>query len=208
MHSRADRIVDVLSVVLISVAAVLTALCSYQSGLWEGEQTRMYSTADANRQLAAQNADRANTLTNIDVAIFTHWVQATDSGNTRFATFLYRRFRKEFVPALDAWIATKPFENANAPSSPFVMPEYKLEARADAAKHQTLASAASKAANLANHHSDEFMLLTVIFAAVSFLAGISTKMVYPNHAIVVSLSLIGAIYGAIRLFELPFIRMN
>src|SRR5580698_7000825 len=136
MHSRADRIVDVLSVVLISVAAVLTAMCGYQSGLWDGHQTRLYSTANAARLHSAEEAERANVLTSIDVAIFIHYVQAVDSGNTRFEQFLFRRFRPEFVPAMRAWLATKPFQNAGAPSSPFAMPQYHLKSREDAAAYE------------------------------------------------------------------------
>jgi hypothetical protein len=208
MHSRADRIVDVLSVVLISVAAVLTAVCGYQSGLWDGEQTRMYSTANADRLHSAEESDRANVLTSIDVAVFVHYVEAVDSGNVRFERFLYHRFRPEFVPAMRAWLATKPYQNAGAPSTPFVMPQYHLSSRVEAGKYQERASQDFDRAGQANGNADEFTLLTVIFAAVSFLAGISTKMVFPNHTIVVALGLVATIYGVIRLLELPFARMG
>jgi hypothetical protein len=208
MHGKADRIVDILSVVLISVAAVLTALCGYQSGLWEGQQTRMYSTANADRLHSAEDADRANALAAIDVAVFIHYVQAVDAGNARFEQFLYRRFRPEFVPAMRAWLATKPFQNDRAPSSPFVMPQYRLQSRLEAAKYEKLAGVDFDEAGKANHNADEFVLLTVIFAAISFLAGISTKMTYPRHAIVVALALVGTIYGIVRLFELPLTRGN
>ncbi|HEY3675074.1 MAG TPA: hypothetical protein VGK84_03705 [Candidatus Tumulicola sp.] len=199
---------DVLSVVLISVAAVLTALCGYQSGLWDGDQTRMYSTANADRLHSAEDADRANVLTGIDVAVFIHYVQAVDAGNARFERFLYRRFRPEFVPAVRAWLATKPFQNAGAPSSPFVMPQYRLKSRIEAGEFEKQAALDFDAAGKANRNADAFLLLTVIFAAVSFLAGISTKMVFPNHAIVVALALLGLIYGVYRLLELPFTRMG
>lgn len=208
MHGKADRIVDVLSVVLISVSAVLTALCGYQSGLWDGEQTRMYSTANADRLHSSEEADRANALAAIDVAVFVHYVQAVDSNNVRFADFLYRRFRPEFVPAMHAWLATKPFQNVRAPSTPFAMPQYRLKSREESAGYEKRAAADFDEAGRANHNADEFVLLTVIFAGVSFLAGISTKMTYPRHAIVVALGLIATFYGVVRLFELPLIGMN
>ena len=43
-----------------------------------------------------------------------------------YSTFLYKRFRPEFEPALQAWLAEDPGTNPSAPSSPFVMPEYTL----------------------------------------------------------------------------------
>jgi hypothetical protein len=208
MHGRADRIVDVLSVVLISVSAVLTALCGYQSGLWEGAQTRMYSTANADRLHSTEEADRANPLAAIDVAVFIHYVQAVDGNDIRFKDFLFRRFRPEFVPAMRAWLATKPFENVRAPSTPFAMPQYRLQSREEARDYEKRAATDFDEAGRANHNADEFVLLTVIFAGVSFLAGISTKMVFPSHAIVVTLGIIATVYGVVRLFELPLHGMN
>lgn len=203
-HTRADRAVDVGSVVLISVAAVLTALCGYQSGRWGGQQARSYSVANANRLQAAEAADRANALTAIDVAVFLQYVEAVDAGNTRLSNFLYNRFRPEFLPALRAWLAARPLRNARAPSSPFVMPQYSLKTRAEARSYEALATENFNAAVTATHHSDDFLLLTVIFAAVSFLAGISTKMAYPRHAIIVAIALLATIYGVVRLIALPF----
>lgn len=204
-HGRADRVVDVAAVVLISVAAVLTALCGYQSGRWGGQQSRLYSMANASRLRSAEAADRANVLTAIDVAVFLHYVEAVDAGKTRLSDFLYRRFRPEFLPAMRAWLATKPLHNAAAPSSPFVMPQYSLKTRTEAIADERLAADNFNAAVTATHHSDDFLLLTVIFAAVSFLAGISTKMVYPRHAIVVAVASIATISGIVRLTALPFL---
>lgn len=204
-HTRADRVVDIAAVVLISVAAVLTALCGYQSGRWGGAQSRLYSVANANRLRSAESADRANALTAIDVAVFIHYIEAVDGGNSRLANFFYARFRPEFLPAMRAWLATKPLLNARAPSSPFVMPQYSLRTRAESRSDEALAASNFNAAVTATRHSDDFLLLTVIFAAVSFLAGISTKMVYPRHAILVAIALLATIYGLLRLVELPFL---
>jgi hypothetical protein len=203
-HSRVDRIVDVAAVLLISVAAVLTALCGYQSGRWGGQQARLYSIANANRLRSDEAADRANVLTSIDVAVFLHYIEAFDAGNARLTTFISKRFRPEFLPAMRAWVATHPLRNPRAPSSPFVMPQYSLKARAEARSYELLATENFNAAVTATRHSDDFLLLTVIFAAVSFLAGISTKLVYPRHAIVVALAALATIYGLVRLSGLPF----
>jgi hypothetical protein len=204
VHSKADRFVDVASVVLISIAAVLTALCGYQSGRWSGEQARLYSAADSDRLQSAEEMDRANAVSAVDIAIFVHYVQAVDAGNTRFASFLYGRMRSEFEPAFRAWLATKPFQNTKAPKTPFEMPQYKLKADNTAGKYSDSARRSFQGAVRATHNADEFLLLTVIFAGVSFLAGVSTKMVYPRHAVVVAFALIATCYGLTRLVVLPF----
>src|SRR5271155_2970388 len=97
--NRIDRVVDVASVVLISVAAVLSALCGYQSGRWGGEQARLYNIANADRTHAAEASDRANVLTAIDVAVFLRYIDAIDTHDTRMAEFLDRRLRPEMRPA-------------------------------------------------------------------------------------------------------------
>jgi hypothetical protein len=200
-----DRVVDVASLILISVAAVLTALCGYQSGRWGGQQARLYGVANTDRLRSAEAADRANALTAIDVAVFLHYLDAVHARDAQLADFLYGRFRPEFQPAVRAWLATKPLQNPHAPSSPFVMPQYSLKTRAQAAAYDAIASKSFDEAVDATHHSDDFLLLTVIFAGVSFLAGVSTKLVYPRHAIVVVIGTVALIYGIIRLAELPFI---
>lgn len=200
-----DRIVDFASVLLISVAAVLTAVCGYQSARWSGQQTRLYNVANASRTNSAEAAARANTLTVIDVALFLDYINAVDAGDARKVQFLSKRFRPEMRPAMRDWLASKPLTNPHAPSSPFVMPEYRLRTNAEARKGAATAAASFNDALAANRHADEFVLLTVIFAAVSFLAGISTKMTYPRHAIVVALGFVGLVYGIVRLVALPFL---
>ena len=197
-----DRIVDLASVALISIAALLSAVCGYQAGRWDGEETRLYNLADASRILAAEASDRANVLSAIDVAVFLQYINAVDAGDTRKAQFLYRRQRPEMRQATAAWLATKPLQNAKAPSSPFVMPQYHLRTRAEARSLDDDAKASFTQAQIAKRHSDDFLLLTIVFASVSFLAGMSTKMVYPRHAIVIAVGTLGLIYGLVRLAEL------
>ncbi len=190
---------------LISIAAVLSAVCGYQSGRWSGQQARSYNVANADRIQSAEAADRANVLTAIDVALFLQYVDAVDAGNAPKAQFIYQRLRPEMKTAMVAWLATKPRKNPKAPSSPFVMPQYSLATKAEAKRLEDTAGVSFAEAQIANQHADDFLLLTVIFAGVSFLGGISTKMVYPRHAFLVSLGVIGLIYGLVRLVELPFL---
>jgi hypothetical protein len=200
-----DRVVDIASVVLISAAAVLTALCGYQSGRWGGQQMRLYNVANARRIQSAQVADRGLALTAIDVNLFLNYINAVAAGDTRLAQFIDHRFRHEMQPAMKAWLATKPLTNAKAPSSPFVMPQYTLRTDAEARAYEAQSAANFEAAQGANRHSDDFLLLTVIFAVVSFLAGMSTKMSYPRHAIIVGIGFIALAYGLARLVFLPFL---
>jgi hypothetical protein len=200
-----DRFADFASVVLISVAAVLSALCGYESGRWSGHQARFYNVANADRIASAEAAGRANALNLIDVALFLQYVDAVDAGDQPKERFIYQRLRPEMKPAMMAWLATKPRTNPKAPSSPFVMSQYSLATKAEARRLEQDAGASFKEAQAANQLSDDFLLLTVIFAGVSFLGGMSTKMGYPRHAILIGIGIVGAIYGVVRLVQLPFL---
>jgi hypothetical protein len=202
-ESRFDRTVDIASVILISLATVLTAWCGYEAARWTALQTRSYNDASALRMQAAVSEGRSNTLETIDVATFLQFVRAVSTHTTEEQNFIYKRFRPEMKRAVDAWIATKPLTNPAAPSSPFAMPQYELKTTQEAERLNALSSERFVEATQSNERGDQYVRLTVIFAAVSFLAGISTRFVFPNHLIVVVLGFGALAFGLIRLFELP-----
>jgi hypothetical protein len=202
-ESRFDRTVDIASVILISLATVLTAWCGYEAARWTALQTRSYNDASALRMQSAVSEGRSNTLQTIDVATFLEFVRAVATHSTLEQEFIYKRFRPEMRRAVDAWIATKPLTNASAPSSPFAMPQYQLKTTQEAARLNALSSERFVEATQSNERGDQYVRLTVIFAAVSFLAGISTRFVFPNHLIVVVLGFAALAFGLIRMFELP-----
>lgn len=202
-ESPFDIWVDFASVVLISAATVLTAWCGYESARWTALQSRQYNESSAQRVAASVDSSRFNTLEVIDVGMFLQYVGAIAAGRTDEEAFIYRRFRPEMKRAVDAWLATKPRTNAAAPPSPFAMPQYSLSTGKDADRLNALAAANFEKATAANERGDAYVRLTVIFAAVSFLAGISTKFRFPSHIVIVVAGFGALIFGLIRMLELP-----
>lgn len=202
-ESPFDRWVDLASVILISAATVLTAWSGYQAARWTALQTRQYNEASSQRIASAVAGGRANALGVIDVATFLEFVNAQASGRTMEREFIYRRFRPEMRRAVDAWLATRPLKNPAAPSTPFAMPAYRLHENEESARLSTLASSTFQAATRSSEIGDAFVRLTVIFAAVSFLAGISTKLVSPNHVFIIVTGFGALAFGLILMFELP-----
>ena len=98
----------------------------------------------------------------------------------QLADFYFKRFREEFKPAVDAWIATRPLRNANAPPTPFAMPEYKLEARAEAERLEVVAEAFAAQVRLNIQRASNYVLGVVLFASALFFAGMSTKLTAPK----------------------------
>jgi hypothetical protein len=112
----------------------------------------------------------------IDVATFIQWVDARERDLTRLASFYRARFREEFTPAFQAWLATKPFTNKAAPKTPFEMPQYRLQASDRADRLEARAAAQSQHAKDANQRADDYTLAVVLFASALFFAGLSTKL--------------------------------
>lgn len=173
--SRFDRLVEFAAAVVLALATVATAWAGYQAALWGGDQTQHMAAASAANVRAAQASNAALQTASLHANLFVAWVTALSGEEQELADFLYARFPTELKVAADAWIATKPRQNADAPLTPFVMAEYQLPQNAEAARFQQRAEEEARLANAANETSDRYVLLTVIFASVLFFGGISGK---------------------------------
>jgi hypothetical protein len=172
--------VEVVATVTLALAAVATAWSGYQANRWHGEQAIAFSHANATRLESTRASNLANTQTEIDVATFTQWVDAYARHETRLADFYRKRFRSEFQPAVAAWVATQPLRNANAPLTPFAMPNYRLAAAAQAGRLQVAAEAAAAEASRDVQHANNYVLAVVLFSAALFFGGISTRLQRPR----------------------------
>ncbi len=172
--------IELVATLLLAVATVATAWSGYQSTRWNGEQAKAGGRANALRIESAKAAGLANTQTEVDVASFTQWVNAYTLQQTTLADFYFKRFRPEFLPAVNAWIATRPLKNPAAPPTPFAMPQYKLAARAQSERLDAEAAAFSARVGLYIQRASNYVLGVVLFASALFFAGMSTKLTAPR----------------------------
>ena len=172
--------VEVAATVLLAIAAVATAWSSYQATRWNGEQAKTSGRVNKTRIQAARAADLSNAQKQIDVATFMQWVDAYANGETELVNFYRARFRNEFKPAFNAWIATKPLKTKGAPLTPFAMPEYQLAAKAEAARLDQTAEVLSAGVRRDIQRSSNYVLGVVLFAVALFFAGMSTKLTAPG----------------------------
>jgi hypothetical protein len=171
-----ERRFELAATVLLAMAAVATAWAAYQSARWHGEQAKAQSASIAARVESTRQASVANRDAQIDVALFTQFVDAYARDEVVLARFYRKRFRAEFRPAFRAWVATRPRTNRGAPLSPFAMPQYELAASANADGLEAKAAAASKRVGGFIQRADNYSLAVVLFAASLFFAGISTRL--------------------------------
>ena len=174
-----DR-VELAAAVLLSLAAVATAWSGYQATRWNGEQARTASTVNKTRLEAARTADLATSQTQVDVATFVAWADAYAQDDTELADFYRDRFRPEFVPAFDAWVATRPLQTEGAPPTPFAMPEYQLAATAEANRLDAEAEVLAADVRSYIQRSSNYVLCVVLFSLALFFAGLSAKLRRPG----------------------------
>ena len=187
-NASIDR-VDLAATVLLALATVATAWSGYQASRWNGEQAKAFSRSNAARIESTRASGLADTQTQIDVATFTQWVDAYARKETMLADFYFKRFRAEFKPAVAAWIATKPLKSPDAPLTPFAMPEYQLEARAEAERLEADAESWATKARANVQRATNYVLAVVLFASALFFAGMSTKL--PSYGLRVVLLALG-----------------
>jgi hypothetical protein len=167
---------EVVVTVLLVVAALGTSWSSYQATRWNGEQAKAASRTNAIRIEAARAQGLSQTQTQIDVATFIAWADAAQSGEPELADFYVDRFREEFRPAFEAWLATEPLTAPGAPPTPFAMTEYQVEAKQEAERLDTASEASAAEVRRDIQRASNYVLTVVLYAVVLFFAGVSTRI--------------------------------
>jgi hypothetical protein len=167
---------ELVAVVLLSITTILTAWSGFQSSKWGGEMSISFSQASSARIAAARSDGDANRRITVQVGLFTQWLQAAAAQDDELMRFLVPRFPEPLATAFSVWLATNPLTDPEAPSSPFVLPEYQLPEALEAEEMDARADAKFAQALAANAQGDRYTLLTVAFASVLFFAAISGRM--------------------------------
>jgi hypothetical protein len=168
--------VEIVATVILAVAAVATAWSSYQATRWNGETTKASGRVNALRIEAARAQGLAQGQTQVDIAMFFQWVNASAVENDDLANFYVERFRPEFAPAFETWLATDPLTDAAAPPTPFALEEYELQATRDADRLDDEAEVTAATVRRNVQRAGNYVLAVVLFAVSLFFAGISTKL--------------------------------
>jgi hypothetical protein len=166
---------DIIFAILLLIATLSTAFCVYQATRWNGVQAVDFGDASKFRTESVRASTAANTLVIIDVQLFTSWVDAVGKGDLVEAKFLKERFREEFKPAFEAWIAKANTTNPIPPGTPFELPEYTVAKYTESDSLEEKATAAFNEGKDANTNGDLYISNTVLFAIVLFFCGIYSR---------------------------------
>jgi hypothetical protein len=101
----------------------------------------------ASASAARTKANRADTdaivTRTLDSASFNAWFTAFTAGSATDERLAEKRMRPGYRPALNAWLATDPQHNPNAPPGPAYMPQYVVPQDAVEKAYDAKASAAT-----------------------------------------------------------------
>src|SRR6187551_2193198 len=108
------RWVEPVIALLMALATLSTAWCSYQSAAFTRRANRLMNDYNALERRAGVLTLQGMQSATIHTAMFMQMLAAQQAGNEKLAAFYVERFPPDVRKAYDAWVAERPFENPNA----------------------------------------------------------------------------------------------
>ena len=188
---RHSRIVQICEALLLALVTVTAAWAGYSAARWGTASRVELARSSTLRALATRDDLTALSLRNFDSSTFNAWFIAFTLNSPQKEAVAERRFRPQFRVAFNAWLATDPQHNPNAPPGPTYMPQYKLPAQAKANALDSAADAKFQEGNQAGLVGDNYVRITVFLAAVLFLVGIGSS--FKLHGVRYALAMFGSV---------------
>jgi hypothetical protein len=198
------HLLEIITAILLSFAGAATSWSGYQAALWSGIEAASYTEATALRLESTRASTEAGQLAIADVSLFIEWLNAYATRNKKLADFYRARFRPEFVPAFEAWLASNPIKNPHAYRTPFKQPEYQPEDLKQAKALNEKSVELFKRGQEANEFSDSYVLNTVLLAMVMFLCSIAQQFKRPgSRLLLLAVSLLITVAGILNFLHYP-----
>ena len=167
--------VEPVAALLMALATLSTAWCSYESAAWTRKSNRLMNEFNALERRAGVLTLQGMQQATIHTAMFMEVLAAKQAGNEQLASFYVQRFSPDLRKAYDKWLEQKPFENPKADPHPFVPNLYQIPGMRDAAEVTSKAAGMLEEARSAGSISGQFLANTVLFATVLFFASASGR---------------------------------
>src|SRR4051794_7698827 len=154
-----ERWLEIAAALLLSLATLGIAWSGYQAAKWSGLQARRYTEASTARSLANRASTLAAQDRTQDLLNFNRWLEVSTEGNTEIAALYERRFRDEFRPAFDRWVASDPLHNQDAIASPLRETNYVLANAVKADKLERLGDVRFEGGKTATENADDYVFV-------------------------------------------------
>lgn len=197
--------VETFAALLLAVTVILTAWSGFQSSKWGGAMSISFAQASTARVQASTAQGEVNSDRQVDLSIFSLWLQARAFGDAKQSDYVETRFTDWFKPAFDEWVAMGGISDpTNAPKSPFALDSYVVPGTDQVTALNADADAKYKLALANNQRGDNYTILSVLFATVLFFAAITTR--FANRKVeygMLAFASFGFLVGAIFLLSFP-----
>lgn len=167
------------TIVLLGLAALITAWAAFQASLWDGVSLDQYAFADVLQGDALALRDAALNLSLEDETAFLEYAKAFRTGDGPLATLIKREFMSKRVrDAVDSWEKAPIAGRESSPLSESY--GYSVPGREQSTNLSATARATMHRAREANSTGDKYNLAAILLAASLFLVGISSTLKLPR----------------------------
>lgn len=199
-----DRAISIAEAIVLSIVTLFAAWSGYAAAKWTTESRLKLADASATRSEANRAYQQSLTFRVGDGTTFNAWFGAYLAGDEDDMRVAKKRFRPEYRAAFDAWMATHPFTNPNAPPGPQSMPQYKPDGESEARALDMKADELTAEGEHDGETGDDYVRITVILASVLFLVGISSHFAVRSVRLgVLALATVLLVVAAVAVLQLP-----
>ncbi len=199
----ADRILEILAVLLLGITTVGTAWCGYQSAQWSEHGDDLARAAADQHVEGARLYGSAIQRVSYDSMMVAQYAQAKAEGKQDLLRF-YREalIRPAFLPVLQRWEAE--VQQGRTPVGLAEDKEYQARELADYQKTVVAAEEANRASQQASDVARNYVAITILLAVALFFAGVTASFRYrPARASLLIAALGTVAVAAVQLADLP-----
>jgi hypothetical protein len=197
-------VISIVEAVLLSIVALIAAWSGYSAAKWGSQSALSLAKASSARSTASADQIQAIQIRTLDSVSFNAVEGAYIAGDARAYRLTLRRLRPGYKPAFNAWLATHPLKNPNAPPDPSDMPQYVIPQQIAATRYNAKANAFFAQGESASGTADKYVRLTVLLAAVLFLVGIGSRFPVPAARYgLISVAAVLLVISLVQLLSLP-----
>ena len=190
--SGAERLLELIAVLLLGITTVGTAWCGFQAARWNQESGDLTRAASVQHVEGARLFGLATQRVTYDSMAVAKYAEASQAQNTALQKF-YREYviRPDFLPVLNRWEAA--VKAGNAAAGVFQDKDYLAAQFADYEKTVAAAEQASTASQQAGEHADSYVGTTILLAVALFFAGVTSSFKYTPARLLLLLAATGAV---------------
>jgi hypothetical protein len=199
----ADRLLELIAVLLLGITTVGTAWCGFQAARWSGQSGDLTRVASEQHVEGARLFGLATQRVTYDSMVVAKYAEANQAHNAALLKF-YRQYivRPGFLPVLDRWEAA--VKAGKSAVGVFEDKEYLAGQFADYEKTVAAAEKAAKDSQQASEVADSYVGTTILLAVALFFAGVTSSFKYRPARLLLLIAATGAVaVAASRIAGLP-----